>query len=306
MSDELLLESSGDQVDREINRMIADGNDRAVLDVLAELPATVKGLRDSRDERFDVGVAVTNACAIAAVGVCRDKPGIVDAALNSLLETYRLGDVTQPVIGSDDDLRLWEETAAAVWVLGALAVKQSDWRTVRAIVDRPPRESDPHFQTWLRHAQVMSARGAQAPDDNLLNTCVDRFAAHAGFACVGLPKSERERFIAGFDQLALLVTAALPGSDPLSFYPSYAKFKVGHVEPLVVALRRPGALRDAIFPDTNDRLREVLREANESALLQAAQYRAHARPWAYEGFQDARTWAFIRTGDMFEDWGPIR
>lgn len=39
------------------------------------------------------------------------------------------------------------------------------------------------------------------------------------------------------------------------------------------------------------------------ALYQAAQHRYRHDPgWGYEGYQDARTWAFIREEHMFESW----
>jgi hypothetical protein len=297
-----LLEPSSDAFDRQINHLVAQGDDRALLDLLAAIPTTVKAMCADPEERFDIPIPVTNAGALAAVALRRDKPGVVTAALDNLLEAYRLGPVDTDT-GSVDDLRLWEQTAAVLWALGAVATHLEQWAVVRDIVDRQPVDGG-FYTTWLRHGQVMSARGALVPeDDNVLNLCADLLARNPSFGLVASPNPERERLFCVFDQLALLVVASLPNSGGLyAFYPSYAKFPVAHIEPIVVALRDQGPLRAAIFPSDDETLRAVLRDVNELALLQAAQQRYRGRSWAYSGFQDARTWTFIREGQRFEDW----
>lgn len=299
--EQLLLEVNEDTFDRTVNGLIADGEDRALLDLLTELPSTVEQLRGSEEDRFDVAIPIVNACAAAAIAMRRGTRGVVDAALDALLATYRLGTVDSDG-GPEDDLRLWEESVGNLWALGAAAVHAEDWQTVRSIVDRAPVEGG-YYVTWLRHGQVMSARGAFDPaDDNVLNLCVRRLSTNPSFGLVAASDTERERLVCAFDQLALLVINSLPSAGLMSFYPSYSKYPVSHVEGFVVDLRREGPMRAAIFPGTDDELRDVLRNANEMALYQAAQYRYRNGSWAYEGYQDARTWAFIREGHIHETW----
>jgi len=56
--DHLLLEPNGDAFDRAVNRLIADGDDRELLDRLGELPSIVERLRSQPDDRFDVWIPV--------------------------------------------------------------------------------------------------------------------------------------------------------------------------------------------------------------------------------------------------------
>jgi hypothetical protein len=113
---------------------------------------------------------------------------------------------------------------------------------------------------------------------------------------------DRLRALCVFDHLALLVLAHRYAEPRINFYPSYAKYPAEYVEPTIVLMRREGELRSAAFPGSDEDLREVLRNANEMALYQAAQYRERGQDWQYGGFQDPRTWMFIREGGIWEDW----
>jgi hypothetical protein len=300
--EDLLLEPNHDALDQRVNRLIADGSDREFLDELSKLPGLVQELASSDEDRFDVPVPVVNACSAAAIALRRGKRGIVDAALDHLLAAYRTGDPSKDA-ADESELRLWESTVGGLWALGAAAVVAEDWDVLRSIVAREP-EPGGYYSTWLRHGQVMSARGSNDPaDDNIINLGLGNLRLHPGFGMTDASDDDRERAIAGFDQLALLVVASLDAPDRPGFYPSYAKFPAEFVEPHVIALRSPGPMREAIFPGGDDDLRAVLRDANEMALYQAAQVRFRkSMDWRYQGCQDARTWAFIREGHMMESW----
>lgn len=302
MSDELLLEPDAKTFDQAINRLIANGDDTGLLDLFARLPTIVEQLREaSGEERFDSPIPVMNVCAAAAVALRRGKRGAVQSALDALVKAYRLGDVTS-IAGTPDDLRLWE-AAMSLWALGAVAVEMQDWSVVRWIVADTPVEEG-HYATWLRHGQVMQARSAaDAADDNILDLSVARLGTSPSFGMESRSKVEREALVCAFDQLALLVTRSLPDAGDFDYYPSYAKFPATYVEPCVIELRQRTEMRAAIFDGQDSDLRDVLRDANEAALLQAAQYRYLGRNWRYEGFQDARTWTFIRAGHIHEEWG---
>lgn len=198
-----------------------------------------------------------NACAAAATALRRGKPGITEAALDALLATYRLGTVDGDG-GPEDDLGLWENAVGGLWALGAVAVRQQRWETVRSIVARVPVEGG-HYKTWLRHAQVMSARGTTDPvDDNVLNLCFHRLRTNPSFGMTGASEEEQARAVCAFDQLALLVVADLFKSERMNFDPSYAKPPVAYVEPLIIELREAGPMRAAIITGGNEQLREVL------------------------------------------------
>jgi hypothetical protein len=304
MTESLLLDENANRFDLAANALIAAGDDRALLDLAASLPGLVDGMR-AAGESADVGIPVTNASALAAVCLRRGKPGVVDPVIEAMFETYKLGDL-DAISADDADHQLWQATAASLWALGATAAHESAWATIRSIVARTAHPGDAHYQSWLRHGQVMSARGDFDPkDDNLLPLAEQRLRRSPSYGLDAGSDEDRRRWVCVFDQLALLVTRTLDGAVWNSYYPSYAKYPVAYVEPSIIDLRDLGAMRTAIFPGTDQDLRELLRDANDRAMVQASQYRAAGRGWEYEGFQDARTIVFITAGQRFEDWGSL-
>jgi hypothetical protein len=236
----------------------------------------------------------------------RNKRGVASATLDAMLAAYRLGDV-KAEHASDEDVRLFEATAAALWALGAVAARAGDWALVRAIVAAEPADGG-YYDSWLRHGQVMSARRAtDSEDDNALNMPERQLALHPGYGMTEGGPDQRLLALCVFDQLALLVVASgLEPGERVNYYPSYAKYPAEYVEGTVIELRTEGPMRTAIFPGSNEHLREVLRDTNEMAVLQAAQFRDQGRDWSYRGYLDPRTWVFIRDGQMWESWRAIR
>jgi hypothetical protein len=296
----LLIESPG-AADQELQQLIAAGDGIALLALTESLPQVVRKLREAGDTS-DVGIPLTNIAATAALCLRHGKAGVADSALEAIMTTARLADV-KAIQATTEDHQLWEAVAGSLWTLGAVASDLQAWPFVRSIVDRTTT-GERHYESWLRQAQVLAARGNfDSEDDNILDLAMQRLASRSSFGMTDREPAEREQAAAGFDQLALIVTRSLPNTTWQSFYPSYAKYQAARVEPLVIELRQPSDMRTAIFPGTDTELRDILQETNEIALMQASQYRAHGKGWAYEGYQDARTWAFVRAGQMFEEWG---
>jgi hypothetical protein len=308
--DSFLIEPNADAFDKALHRHIADGEDRVVLDALAGLRATVADMRASDEDRYDVDLPVVNAAAVAAVALRRGKPGLFTAALDGLLGAYRLGNVDSD--GADDaDVSLYEAMAGGLWALGAVAVAEDAWDAVRDLAVRQPVEGG-FYASWLRHAQVMSARRANHPDDdNILELGAARLRLHRSFGMSDATEEQRTRAVCAFDQVALIAVASLEPGGPggrrvTDFYPSYAKHPAEWVEGAVLALRdTDGPARRAVFPHPDDQLQDVIRTANEMAIFQAAQFREHGRGWEYRGLVDVRTWFFMREGGIWEQW-PLR
>ena len=61
-------------------------------------------------------------------------------------------------------------------------------------------------------------------------------------------------------------------------------------------------MRQVVFAGDDAGLREALRHYNEHAVAEAAYQRAPGAPWEWRGFSDHRTWAFLRGGEMWEDY----
>jgi hypothetical protein len=304
MADPLILASTPADLQREVDRLIADGDDSALLDGVGGLPKVVAELRTDPSQLGDVQLALWNAGAIGAIALRRGKDGLFDATVGAILATYRLGDV-QAEQPDDSDASLFENAAAALWALGTVAVELGRWAELRRIVTEQP-EPDGYWPSWLRHAQTMSARtSTYVADDSILNVAASRLDSHTGYGMAGRSEADRTRDLCAFDFLALLVVASLDHSHPSghpNYYPSFAKYTAEYVEPLVWDLRREGGMREAIFPGSDEDLRGHLRETNEMALFQAGQLRWADRNWEYRGFTDPRTWAYIREGHTYEEW----
>lgn len=153
---------------------------------------------------LDAAIAITNAAAIAALGLRRTRLGLFAAGLQNLQATYgRRVDAG----ASARDLPVFEHTAAAVLAIAAVAIELEDWIRIRELVVHPPGD-DEHYATWLRHGQVEATRASEpSEDDNLIELAAGKLGLHPS-----LGKSEEsleERFKAACvaDQAALIAVA---------------------------------------------------------------------------------------------------
>jgi hypothetical protein len=300
--DQLLLSADSAEFTRSILRAISDGSDDQLLTGIPSLPGTVAGLRESPDEIGDVSLALNNTGALAAIAARQNKPGLFTACVNALRATYRLGDVFTDAPAMLD-VQLFEASADTLWCLGASLCAEGRYGQIAELVDWEPLP-DGHYDTWFRHGQVMSARAAtEHDDDNALDVPSRILEKHDGFDLTE-DSDARNKALFGFDLLALLVAARhlKVASDQLNFYPSFAKGDAALSEWVLFDLRVDGPKRGAVFPGSNDDLRTTIREANEMAASQAAFLRAGGRAWNFLGFADARTWLFVREGNLWEDW----
>ena len=149
----------------------------------------------------------------------------------------------------------------------------------------------------------MSARRAIDPeDDNVLSIGARELELRRSYGLADVTPDDRLRALCIFDLLAMLVVSSVAPEERLNYYPSFAKHPAGFVEEAIAELRRDGDPRRAIYPLASDELRAALREVNELAAFQAAIHRAGGREWRYRGFEDVRTWMFIREGHVSEEW----
>jgi hypothetical protein len=300
--DQLLLTANSADFTQSILLSISSGSDDRLLTGVRDLPGIIAGLRESPEEIGDVSLALNNAGALAAIAARLDKPGLFTASVNALHETYRLGDVS-----SDSpetvDVQLFEASANTLWCLGASLCAEGRYTQIAELVDREPVPGG-YYDTWFRHGQVMSARAAiDHDDDNALDVPKRILATHDAF---GLTEdaNARNKALFGFDLLALLVAGGQVdlATDRLNYYPSFAKGEAAWSEWVLFDLRAGGPMREAIFNGSNDDFRAIIREANETAASQAAFSRAGGKAWEFCGFRDARTWSFVREGNLWEDW----
>jgi hypothetical protein len=298
-----LLDADPDHFDQVVTRLIARGDDRAILDLLDQLSPLVAQMRRDATDRFDVAIPILNAASVAAVALRRERPGIFTEAIKALNAVYRLGDVSVNE-ANDDDVRLFEAVAGALWALGAVIVRKERWGSLPDIVARPP-EAGSYYDTWMRHGQVMAARRASDPaDDNILIVAANWLRRYPSFGFTNDDREALQRAVAAFDFLAFVHLAHVVPGDYTVLYTSFAKYPTEFIEDYAVRLREEGGdLRTAVFPGSDDELRDVLREANERAASQAAFKRYRTVPWAYLGYREGPTWAFIREGAWIENWG---
>lgn len=255
------------------------------------------------EERADAGIAYKTLSGIAAAGVRRGSPEVVEAAVGSLFGIYRLGDyaVGNHLETPPFEASLWESIWIEIAALGGLIVRRQAWSYLKTVALRDPNPEKPHYVTWYRHGQVHSARSSTDPNESVLRVAANRLSELEPEDGANYLKE-----ICQFDLLAALLIAEVDADR--KFYPNAAAFSERNVEPMVVDHLRSKAspLRSVIFPDSDDALQAQLREYNELALAQASLYRySNNQDWAWRGFQDGRTWAFIRSGQLLEDWQSL-
>lgn len=260
-------------------------------------------LAGSIEDKADAGIVYRTLSAIAASGIRRDSAPVVDAAIKALVSIYQLGDYDVGM-GLDTpafEASIWESIWIEVAALGGLVVRRQAWDYLKPIAIQEPKPGDSYYVSWHRHGQVHSARSSTYPDEWVLDLAAKRLAEIELEA-----ESDALSHVCQCDLLAALLIAEL--DDAHKFYPNAAAFSEQNVEPIVIDFLRDedGPLRQIVFPKDTPKLREQLREYNELAISQAALYRySNNQDWAWRGFQDARTWSYIREGNILEEWQTL-
>lgn len=281
------------------HRLDSEPPDR--LSALADAATTAgRNLLASTDieDRVDAAIAYRTLSAVTASGIRHNNFKLAEEGIAGLLSLYRLGDydVGRGLDTPDFEASLWESIWIEVLALGGLVVHLRAWDYLELIAMQSPAADDTHYVSWHRHGQVHSARATRGvPDESVLTVADKRLGSmHSETA------ASARQLVARFDLLAGLL---IGGVDSRATYPNAAAFSEELVEPFVIESMRDAGdpLRAVLFPNDDLGLREQLRLYNESAVTQAALMRYSGQPWGWRGFEDARTWMFVRDGIRLEE-----
>ncbi len=247
------------------------------------------------DDQSDLLTLVESVSAIASYALLSHDAQLFAEAVATFAEIWRLGnrDAMLPLVTPDPEASLWENLAIHLYALGGLAVRVERWEDVPVLALQDPSSRG----VWLRQGQVASARRGEleAYGESLLELAARRLRRFDSDA----PEDEALAAVCRFDLLAALLIAQ---TDPGGFYPNAAKYGEQLVEAIVIekVRDRHSDLRQHIFRDDDVGLRPILGAYDEKARLQGAFNRYAGGDWRWRGFEDARTLAFIVTGDQHD------
>lgn len=227
-------------------------------------------IEDSDLEELETLIA--RITTVIAQAVTYQRRRWVDDGLDSLGEIYRLGfDHSESTISKQT---LWLVALEHLLALGALATRQADWITVRAIVVRPPGEPDDYYATWLRHALTEAARANILEEKSLITLAAER-AAQVPALRPDLSVVD-DRLITSLCQFDFLAAVTIIGAtgklSSSNWYTNFARFYTGRVTPVAERLLSDEVMRATLFPESDDDLAAALREIDRMASNEGWKY----------------------------------
>jgi hypothetical protein len=254
------------------------------------------GLDEAADE---LATMFDRLACLAALGIVLARPGVIDAAIDGLGRVYDLGFHREHRGWTVQPAELWLSALTRVYGVGALAVREQDWRTVRllALREGEPEGSRRWFITWIRHGLTMAARSnlfVRQEDDRRIELSLLSLALEVvrHNECLRPDAAEDDErlldSLCQFDMLAVLAAIADAKSlDTRYYYTSFARFYGHRTEPIVRRLIKDEGMRSAIAPLSDDDLAHALREVDRRATTEAFRYAG------WMGFDDPEIVAFL-------------
>lgn len=200
----------------------------------------------------------------------------------------------QPISPPDLGLRI----VTRVQALGALVVRRAQWQTIpQLVLHRPKVHNSDYWQNWIRYALVMAARAGLLKDSQNKQAglspllLAQEHIVHLPWLRQDLVR-EDEEIITSLCQFDLLYCLTAYAGDPRQrlseFLPSFARWYSDRTDPAVVAVIEDPAVREAVFPMSDQELADALRALGEQA-------RAISFPFGgWEGYEDPRILGFLQ------------
>lgn len=233
-------------------------------------------------------VILDRLTSLTAIAMTLADRTVRDDTVRALLDVYRLGFTSAGLQREDLAIRpavLWAEVVSRVEALGALAVRLTDWTTVRLLtLQRPDAQGIENYASWLRHGLTTASRENVFPrrgDGESRGALValarnqvhrlpalrpDRVDDSRHDPDPSAPPSDRDPLldsICQFDLLWGLVAMATSGeADMRQFYTSYAMYYAARIAPVILRLIDDSQMRQQLFPGEEEiRLRPALAES---------------------------------------------
>lgn len=169
--------------------------------------------------------------------------------------------------------------------LGTVAVDEKTWNLVPKLVVRRPARLPDTYTNWVRHTTTSASRaerGGLTYTDSITRQTVQTsyleltLLAVAGLRCLNPDAPDLEPFrsrLAGFDALATLaVWHHAPGDRDHPYYPWHRAYEGHRYEPAIAQLIDDDELRDAVFPDTDDVLAQLLLHLEQFSIQEMSGY----------------------------------
>ncbi len=199
-----------------------------------------------------------------------------------------------PISPPDFGLRI----VTRVQALGALVVRRAQWQTIpKLVLQRPKVHNSDYWQNWIRHALVMAARAGLLKDSQNEQAGLSPLLL-AEEHIVRLPwlrqdlTREDAEIITSLCQFDLLYCLTAYAGDPRhrlsEFLPSFARWYSHRTDPAVVAVIEDPAVREAVFPMSDQELADALRALAEQARMISFPF------GGWTGYEDPRILAFLQ------------
>lgn len=169
--------------------------------------------------------------------------------------------------------------------LGTVAVDEKAWDLVPELIVRRPARLPDIYTNWVRHTTTSAARaerGGLTYTDSVSRRIVQSsyleltLVAVAPLRCLNPDAPNLEPFrsrLAGFDALATLaVWHHAPGDRDHPYYPWHRAYEGPRYEPAIAEVIKNGALRDAVFPDANEVLAQLLLHLEQFSISEMSRY----------------------------------
>jgi hypothetical protein len=195
-----------------------------------------------------------------------------------------------------NDLRL--RVIGRIWALGGLAVREKHWQLVRNLtMQRPAAYDADYWRTWLFHGLIKANRAGLLDEANhrpgksplvVAQEHVQRLGClHPDLA------ADDERILTSlcqFDLLACMtVMSDTEGRRREAFLPNFAWWYSSRTDPIVIELIENDALRQVIFPSSDQELADALRQLAGSA----SKMRSFNRIAGWNGYEAEAIQAFL-------------
>ncbi|HSS42542.1 MAG TPA: ATP-binding protein [Solirubrobacterales bacterium] len=237
----------------------------------------LEDLDSNQDEaRAELGALVDKILALAARGLVLQNDTLLELAMEALKSIY---DGVADQYGRErSDLliapvEIWLALIERIYALGALAVRKRRWRVVAELaLQRPEVLREYRYRSWLRHAHVMAARAgllrdpeAERAGASLLQLALAHIVATPELRPDFEPDDDRLlSSLAQFDILANLAVANVAGSvQGAGVYPHFRRFYGFRSDPAVVALLDDENARSEIYPESDTKLAQALRDLGQ-------------------------------------------
>ena len=263
----LTWEVDVDAFDRAVLELVRHDDDIALREFAARAESRVNEKRVDERGADEIKLILDRVAEVVAIHIAYDRP--MELPLEGLGRLYDLG------VDSHSDLvrdkGLGEDLLALLvgrhlFALGGLIVRRQRWDLIPRLLVPPSRKVARIYPNWLRHASVSAAQHEQW----IIGHAAD--AARRG-RILSSHADERDAIldsVCQFDLLQGLRSIGDQGWDTYSFFPSFYRYRNHRTEPIVVRLIEERGLRDACFPDKDDRaLAQALHTLDRAARKEA-------------------------------------